>query len=72
MRPTFAESERAIEAHIFDFTRDIYGTRIKLELIERIRTELKFADADALKAQIALDLGKAREILSKAQASTDF
>jgi len=72
MRPTFAESERAIEAHIFDFTRDIYGTRIKLELIERIRTELKFADADALKAQIALDLGKAREILSNAQASTDF
>ncbi len=66
MRPTFAESGRSIEAHIFDFTRDIYGTRIKLELVERIRPEKKFADADALKAQIALDLGKAREILSAA------
>jgi len=66
MRPTFSESARSIEAHIFDFTRDIYGTRIKLELIERIRPERKFDNADALKAQIALDLSKAREILSAA------
>jgi riboflavin kinase / FMN adenylyltransferase len=66
MRPTFAESAHSIEAHIFDFTRDIYGSRIKLELIERIRPEKKFADADALKAQIAVDLGKAREILAAA------
>ncbi|MFZ0244209.1 bifunctional riboflavin kinase/FAD synthetase [Candidatus Binatus sp.] len=66
MRPTFSESARSIEAHIFDFTRDIYGTRIKLEPIERIRPERKFDNADALKAQIALDLSKAREILSAA------
>jgi len=66
MRPTFSESARSIEAHIFDFTRDLYGTRIKLELIERIRPERKFDSADALKAQIALDLSTAREILSAA------
>ena len=66
MRPTFAESARSIEAHIFDFTRDIYGQRIKLELVERIRPERKFDDAAALKAQIALDLSKAREILAAA------
>ncbi len=66
MRPTFSESERSIEAHIFDFTRDIYGARIKLELVERIRAERKFDNADALKAQIALDLSKVREVLSAA------
>ncbi len=66
MRPTFSESERSIEAHIFDFSRDIYGMRIKLELVERIRAERKFDNADALKAQIALDLSKVREILSAA------
>ena len=66
MRPTFAESERAIEAHIFDFARDIYGQRIKLEMVERVRAERKFDNADALKAQIALDLAKAREILAGA------
>src|SRR5580658_6002884 len=66
MRPTFAESARSIEAHIFDFDRDLYGERIKLELIERIRPERKFDNAEALKAQIAIDLGKAREILASA------
>jgi riboflavin kinase/FMN adenylyltransferase len=64
MRPTFSENTRAIEAHIFDFAGDLYGTRIKLELIERIRSERKFDTPDALKAQIALDVRKVREIIS--------
>ena len=64
MRPTFSESARSIEAHIFDFNRDIYDKRIKLELLERIRPEKKFENAEALKTQIAEDLKKAREILS--------
>ncbi|MGH7812748.1 MAG: bifunctional riboflavin kinase/FAD synthetase [Candidatus Binataceae bacterium] len=64
MRPTFAEAARSIEAHIFDFNRDLYGMRIKLELVERIRPEQKFESAEALKRQIAADLRKAREILS--------
>ncbi|HYK64067.1 MAG TPA: riboflavin biosynthesis protein RibF, partial [Patescibacteria group bacterium] len=66
MRPTFAESERSIEAHIFEFARDLYGQRIKLELVERVRAERKFDNADALKAQIALDLVRVREILAGA------
>jgi riboflavin kinase / FMN adenylyltransferase len=66
MRPTFAETARSIEAHIFDFNRDIYGERIKLELIERIRPEKKFDSAEALKNQIALDLARAKEILASA------
>jgi riboflavin kinase/FMN adenylyltransferase len=66
MRPTFNETARSVEAHIFDFNRDIYGHRIKLELIERIRGEKKFASADELKHQIAQDLNRAREILASA------
>jgi riboflavin kinase / FMN adenylyltransferase len=64
MRPTFAEAARSIEAHIFDFDRDIYGQRVKLEVIERIRPERKFESAEALRHQIALDLSKAKEILA--------
>jgi riboflavin kinase / FMN adenylyltransferase len=64
MRPTFSETARSIEAHIFDFDRDIYDCDVKLELIERIRGEKKFDSPDALRKQIALDLGKAREILA--------
>jgi riboflavin kinase/FMN adenylyltransferase len=64
MRPTFNEGVRSVEAHIFDFSRDIYGQRVKLELIERIRGERKFASGEALRSQIAIDLTRARQILA--------
>lgn len=64
MRPTFAEPERTIEAHVFDFNRDIYDQGVKLEWIERIRPELKFESAQELGAQIARDLKRAREIFA--------
>jgi len=66
MRPTFAEPERTIEAHVFDFDRDIYDMEVRLELIERIRPERKFDSGEALAAQIAADLKRARAILSPA------
>jgi riboflavin kinase / FMN adenylyltransferase len=65
MRPTFSEPERTIEAHIFDFNRDIYGAKIRLEIVERIRGERKFASGQALAAQIAEDLKRAKEILAE-------
>jgi riboflavin kinase / FMN adenylyltransferase len=64
MRPTFGEPERSLEAHIFDFDRDIYDREVKLEIIERIRPERKFESAQALAAQIGSDLKRAKEILS--------
>jgi riboflavin kinase/FMN adenylyltransferase len=64
MRPTFAEPERTIEAHVFDFNRDIYGQDVRLEWIERIRPERKFNSAQELSAQIAADLKRAKEILA--------
>jgi riboflavin kinase / FMN adenylyltransferase len=63
MRPTFAEPERTIEAHVFDFNRNIYDQEVRIELVERIRPERKFESADALAAQIGADLKRAREIL---------
>ncbi len=66
MRPTFAEPARTIEAHIFDFDRDIYGAKVRLDFVERIRGERKFESGQALAAQIAQDLKRAREILAAA------
>lgn len=63
MRPTFAEPERTFEAHIFDFDRDIYDQNVKLELIERIRPERKFASGEELAVQISADLKRSKEIL---------
>jgi riboflavin kinase/FMN adenylyltransferase len=64
MRPTFNETALSIEAHIFDFNRDIYDRSIKLEIIERVRPEIKFESGEALGKQIALDLKRAKEILA--------
>jgi riboflavin kinase/FMN adenylyltransferase len=64
MRPTFAEPERTFEAHVFDFDRDIYDKDVHLELIERIRPERKFESGEALAAQIASDLKRAKELLT--------
>ena len=47
-----AEPERTVEAHIFEFNRDIYGQEVKLEIIERIRPERKFGSGQELAAQI--------------------
>jgi riboflavin kinase / FMN adenylyltransferase len=66
MRPTFAEPARTIEAHIFDFDRNIYGAKVRLEIVERIRGERKFDSGQALAAQIAEDLHRAKEILATA------
>jgi riboflavin kinase/FMN adenylyltransferase len=66
MRPTFQEAQRSIESHIFGFDRELYGMRIKLELVERIRPERKFDSPAALSEQIARDIARAKEILAKA------
>lgn len=66
MRPTFAEQERSIETHIFDFDRELYGMKIKLELVERVRPERKFESAEALGKQIAQDIQRVKQILTAA------
>lgn len=66
VRPTFGESTRAIESHIFDFNRDLYGQRVRLELVEHIRGERKFASPKELADQIALDIARVKEVLATA------
>ena len=59
-RPTFGETEIAIEAHVLDFSGDIYDQRVSLSFICRLSEERKFPSVDALKAQIAEDVAAAR------------
>ena len=56
-----------IETNIFDFDRDIYGNIIKVELIEKIRGEKKFASIDELKNQMSKDIDSARKIIEDSQ-----
>ncbi|HLG48132.1 MAG TPA: bifunctional riboflavin kinase/FAD synthetase [Reyranella sp.] len=63
-RPTFGKLQENFEVHLFDFSDDIYGQVLRVQLIEFIRPEMKFSGLDALKAQIAADGQAARAILS--------
>jgi len=69
--PTFGPAPRPqVEAHILDFDREIYGQMLHLDFVQRLREEQSFPSVDALRAQIARDVARAREVLSHASAST--
>ncbi len=64
-RPTVeAEGALAVEAHILDFSADLYGQVVTVDLIERIRDEQRFDGVEALRAQIGRDVERARYLLS--------
>lgn len=62
--PTFGNEALSVEAHILDFSGDIYGNDIRVHFIQRIRSEKKFNGLDELKERIKIDTNLAREILS--------
>lgn len=67
VRPTVGENlAPAVEAHLLDVADiDLYGQEMRVEFVAEIRSERKFADLDALKAQMAADKEMARKILAK-------
>lgn len=64
-KPTVGAPAALLETHLFDFDGDLYGKRIEVRFIEFIRDERKFDGLDALKAQIAKDSERAKEILAR-------
>jgi riboflavin kinase/FMN adenylyltransferase len=60
VNPHYGGSERRIEAFLLDFEGDLYGSRLRLELWERLREERAFASEEDLVAQIAEDVEAAR------------
>ncbi len=64
-RPTFQGDHRlTIEVHLLDFHETIYGERVKLEWLKRVRDEEKFPSVDALVAQMRRDLQTAVDYFS--------
>ena len=59
--PTFDVKKLSVETHILDYSGDLYGADLTLYFHERIRGEIKFDGADALKNQIAMDIKDAKE-----------
>jgi riboflavin kinase / FMN adenylyltransferase len=65
VRPTVDNGAPLLETYLFDFSGDLYGREMRVEFIARVRDELKFESLDALKAEMARDIDRARAILSE-------
>ena len=63
--PTFEDHEFTVEVHILDFNDNIYGEKIRVNFIKRLRDEIKFSNISALIDQIKKDIAAAREFFSK-------
>ncbi len=63
-KPTLKDSSERLEVHLFDFDSDIYGHRIQVEPIAKIRDEKKFESVDILITQIQQDIATAKTILN--------
>ncbi|HET7329481.1 bifunctional riboflavin kinase/FAD synthetase [Dyella sp.] len=71
-RPTVNEvAEPLLEVHLFDFEGDLYGQRMAVEFVAKLRDEMKFDGLDALKQQMRHDERSAREILGMNPALID-
>jgi riboflavin kinase/FMN adenylyltransferase len=68
-RPTFGASDRVVvEAHLIDFTGDLYGRRVELSFRFHLRPERRFEGVEALRVQIDADRNEARRRLSAGRA----
>jgi riboflavin kinase/FMN adenylyltransferase len=65
IRPSFEPPKELLEPFFFDFSGDLYGQRIEVELIEYLRPEAKFDTLAALTAQMEADCARARELLAR-------
>ncbi|MFP5381801.1 MAG: bifunctional riboflavin kinase/FAD synthetase [Gammaproteobacteria bacterium] len=69
-RPTVkgADAVPVLEVHLFDFKADLYGRRVRVDFLHKLRDEEKYPDLDALVAQIRRDVDNARQFLKQRHA----
>ena len=60
--PTFAEQNRKVEVHLLDFRGDLYGRSLEVDLLDRMRDTVPFADIEALRSQLERDILQARAL----------
>ena len=65
VRPTVGGKKLTVEAHLLDFSGDLYGQNLELEFLRKLREEKRFEGINALKSQIQLDIVEARKFFQK-------
>lgn len=63
-RPTFDGRQQTLETHIFDYHDNLYGQRISIRFVDRLRDEVRFDSREALVSQLQRDASQARSILN--------
>ncbi len=61
--PTFGESAKKIEVHILEFTGDLYGKRLNVDFVQKIRNVIRFSSVEELLAQLQKDLIEIQSIV---------
>lgn len=61
--PTFGIDAQKVEIHLLDFEGDLYGRTVAFDCVAKLRDVIRFDGVSALKAQLATDIARAREIL---------
>ena len=64
--PTFSGRERRVEAFVLDLDEDLYGQRVALDFVTRLRDMERFDSVDALVVQVGRDVDRTRELLTAA------
>jgi riboflavin kinase / FMN adenylyltransferase len=64
-RPTIGGREPVLEAHLFDFDGDLYGQRIEVTFVDKLRDESRFPDLDSMVRQMHVDAAQARAIVGE-------
>lgn len=68
-RPTVSGDGIRLEVHLFDVALDLYGQRLRVRLLEKLRNEQRFSGIDELKLQLERDSARARRILASPRES---
>jgi len=67
-RPTFGGGKRAVEVYILDYHGELYGRELRIDIIERLRSEERFNTAEELKRQVAEDIKQGKAILNRGRS----
>jgi len=72
IRPTFDGTEEHLEVHVLNWEGDLYGREVRVEFVERIRDEVKFASVDDLIRQLQDDRARCTRLLENPDANTSY
>jgi len=67
VKPTFGGGAVTVEVHLLDFEGNLYGQELRVQFIDRIRSERRFASASELVGQIRRDIEVVREVVARAE-----